>query len=68
MSCSQLQDVAGLRQRTVQSTCTVFRVLSCRTALLLLAVWLQAMNSNYFLWIIVVVSVLAVMSKLTGAI
>jgi len=30
--------------------------------------WLQAMNSNYFLWIIVVVSVLAVLSKLTGAV
>ena len=29
---------------------------------------LQAMSSNYFLWIIVAVSVLAVLSKLTGAI
>jgi hypothetical protein len=33
-----------------------------------LAGWLQAMNSNYFLWIIVVISVLAVLTKLTGAI
>jgi hypothetical protein len=30
--------------------------------------WLQAMSNNYFLWIIVVISVLAVLSKLTGAI
>jgi hypothetical protein len=30
--------------------------------------WLQAMDSNYFLWIIVIISVLAVLSKLTGAI
>jgi hypothetical protein len=29
---------------------------------------LQAMNSNYFLWIILAISVLAVLSKLTGAI
>ncbi|WIA34722.1 hypothetical protein OEZ86_013033 [Tetradesmus obliquus] len=28
----------------------------------------KAMDSNYFLWIIVVISVLAVLSKLTGAI
>lgn len=28
----------------------------------------KAMDSNYFLWIIAVVSVLAVLSKLTGAI
>jgi hypothetical protein len=33
-----------------------------------LAAWLQAMNGNYFLWIIVVISILAVLSKLTGAI
>jgi hypothetical protein len=30
--------------------------------------WLQAMDSNYFLWIIAIISVLAVLSKLTGAI
>jgi len=30
--------------------------------------WLQAMGSNYFLWIIAVIAVLAVLSKLTGAI
>jgi hypothetical protein len=29
---------------------------------------MQAMGSNYFLWIIAVISVLAVLSKLTGAI
>lgn len=29
---------------------------------------LQAMSSNYFLWIIAIVAVLAVLSKLTGAI
>eukprot|EP00882_Tetradesmus_deserticola_P007138 GHRQ01007514.1.p1 GENE.GHRQ01007514.1~~GHRQ01007514.1.p1 ORF type:complete len:129 (+),score=29.38 GHRQ01007514.1:175-561(+) len=28
----------------------------------------KAMNSNYFLWIIAIISVLAVLSKLTGAI
>jgi hypothetical protein len=28
----------------------------------------KAMDSNYFLWIIVIISVLAVLSKLTGAI
>jgi hypothetical protein len=28
----------------------------------------KAMNGNYFLWIIVVISILAVLSKLTGAI
>lgn len=28
----------------------------------------QAMSSNYFLWIILVIAVLAVLSKLTGAI
>jgi hypothetical protein len=28
----------------------------------------QAMNSNYFLWIIGIISVLAVLTKLTGAI
>lgn len=32
------------------------------------AAWPQAMSSNYFLWIAVIVAVLAVMSKMIGAI